>query len=70
MLISISGKKSAQKALVAIGEELIKRADDITRDLERVSSISIYALLEPDKRINFDITKNYTATFEAQVEEE
>ena len=62
--IEIIDKESTKNAIIAIGQELIKRANDITNDLERVSSIEIYALLNPTEVANFDIKKNYTAYLE------
>lgn len=53
------GKENVKKSIIAIGQELIKRADDVCNDLERVASITIYAKLTPDEIVNFDIKKNY-----------
>ena len=63
MIIKVNSEKNAKDGIIAIGQELIARAEDITRDLERVSSITIYAQLNPSEVVNFDITKNYTANF-------
>ena len=57
-------KESVKKSIIAIGQELIKRAEDITNDLKLVANIEIYAKLTPDEITNFDIKKNYTATYE------
>ena len=62
--IAILKKEDVKKGIIAIGQELIKRADDITNDLERVSTITIHAVLTPDEFVNFDINKNYTAILE------
>lgn len=56
-------KENVKKAIIAIGQELIKRADDITNDLEFVSNIEINAKLTPDEITNFDIKKNYIAKY-------
>nr|DAS24490.1 MAG TPA: hypothetical protein [Caudoviricetes sp.] len=58
------GKENVKKSIIAIGQELIKRASDIANDLKLVANIEIYAKLIPDEVINFDIKKNYIATFE------
>lgn len=58
------GKENVKKSIIAIGQELIERADDITNDLKLVANIEIYAKLTPDEITNFDIKKNYTATYE------
>lgn len=59
--ITIANKNDAKEALIAIGQELINRAEDITRDLEHVTSITICAELDPTEVVNFNITKNYIA---------
>ena len=66
MIINTCGKQTAKDGIIAIGQELIKRAEDITNDLEEVKSITIYAQLNPDEIVNFDITKNYTATLDKE----
>ena len=64
-----TGKENVKKAIIAIGQELIKRADDITNDIKLVTSIEINAKLVPDEISNFDIKKNYMATYEDKEEE-
>lgn len=59
-----TGKENVKKAIIAIGQELIRRADDITNDLKFVASIEINAKLIPDEIVNFDVKKNYMATYE------
>ena len=66
MVIKTCGKQTAKDGIIAIGQELIKRAEDITNDLERVNSITIYAQLNPNEIVNFDITKNYNATLDEE----
>ena len=61
MVRIIEGKKSVKEGIIAIGQSLIERAEDITKDLEEVISITIYAKLNPSEVVNFEITKNYTA---------
>ena len=58
------GKENVKKSIIAIGQELIKRAEDITNDLKLVANIEIYAKLAPGEITNFDIKKNYTAIYE------
>lgn len=53
-----NSKENAKKSIIAIGQELIKRADDITKDLKCVTNIEINANLTPSEIINFDIKKN------------
>lgn len=59
--IAIANKNDAKEALIAIGQELINRAEDITSDLEHVTSITICAELNPTEVVNFNVTKNYIA---------
>ena len=62
------GKEEVKKSIIAIGQELIKRADDITNDLKFVSNIEINAKLTSNEITNFDIKKNYIATYEDKEE--
>lgn len=61
-------KENVKNAIIAIGEELIKRADDVTNDIKFVTSIEINAKLTPNEIANFDIKKNYMATYEDKEE--
>lgn len=61
-----TSKENAKKSIIAIGQELIKRADDITNDLEFVANIEISAKLTPDEVTNFSINKNYIAIYEEE----
>ncbi|MGN1270612.1 MAG: hypothetical protein ACI4UX_01275 [Clostridia bacterium] len=63
-VIMPTGKENVVKCIKAIGQELIKRADDIANDINMVSTIMINAVLTPEEVTNFNITKNYTAMFE------
>ena len=62
------GKENAKNSIIAIGQELIRRADDITNDLKFVANIEIYAKLTPEEVANFDIKKNYIASYEEKEE--
>lgn len=61
-------RENVKKSIIAIGQELIKRADDITNDLKYVANIEINAELTPDEITNFNIKKNYIATYEDKEE--
>lgn len=63
-----TGKENAKKSIIAIGQELIKRADDITNDIKFVANIEISAKLTPDDVTNFNIKKNYIAMYEDKEE--
>ncbi len=58
------GKENVKKSIIAIGQELIERADDITNDLKFVANIEINAKLTVDEVTNFNIKKNYIAIYE------
>ena len=60
---------NAKEAIIAIGQTLIERAEDITNDLNMVKSITIYANIQVNEAINFDITKNYIATLKDNKED-
>lgn len=66
--ISTNRKRKCKKAIIAIGQELIKRADDITNDIKFVANIEISAKLTPDEVTNFNIKKNYIAMYEDKEE--
>lgn len=53
------GQENCKKALESIGQDLINRAEDISRDLKFVTSITIYAQLNPTEIVNYDVSKNY-----------
>ena len=63
-----TSKENTKKSIIAIGQELIKRADDITNDLKFVSNIEINANLTPHEITNFDIKKKYIAIYEGEGE--
>ena len=69
MEVIVKGEEGAKKGIIAIGQSLIERAEEISRDLDRVTSITIYAQLNPSEIVNFDITKNYIAEFKEENEE-
>ena len=62
------GRENVKKSIITIGQELIKRADDIVNDLKSVANIEIYAKLTPEEITNFDIKKNYIAIYEDKEE--
>lgn len=69
MKIIVNNEETTKKGIIAIGQSLIERAEEISRDLDRVTSITIYAQLNPSEIVNFDITKNYTAEFKEENKE-
>lgn len=63
------GQENCKKAIESIGQDLINRAEDISKDLKFVKSITIYAQLNPAEVVNYDVTKNYQVNFEINKEE-
>ena len=70
MNIIIKNEETAKNGIIAIGQSLIEKAEEITRDLDRVTSITIFAQLNHGEIINFDITKNYIAELKEENKEE
>lgn len=64
----MKGNETYINVIKSIGQSLINRAEDICNDLDKVSSITIYANVEPTEITNFDITKNYCVYDEYLVE--
>ena len=69
MEVIVTNNEATKKGIIAIGQSLIERAEEISRDLDRVTSITIFAQLNPSEIVNFDITKNYTAEFKEENKE-
>lgn len=63
--IYLTGIKT-KESIIAIGQQLIERADDICNDLHDVGSITINAKIEADVVTNFDVIKNYNARFKEE----
>ncbi len=62
--INVTNKEETKEAIISIAQELIRRADDITNDLELVNSITIMSTIAACDVVNLDVTKNYTTRFE------
>lgn len=60
----VHSKEEAEQAIIAIGQELIRKASDITNDLDVVSSITILAEITVDDVVSVDVTKKYIARLE------
>lgn len=64
--ILVNNSEEAKEAIISIAQELIRRADDITNDLDLVSSITIMSTITADETVNLNVTKNYIARFETK----
>lgn len=56
-------KENVIESIKSIGQDLINRAEDISNDLDDVTSITIYSRIENGVVINYDVTKNYMTNF-------
>lgn len=70
MEVIVKNEETVKNGIIAIGQSLIERAEEVARDLDRVTSITIFAQINPGEIINFDITKNYTAELKEENKEE
>lgn len=68
--IPIRSKEDVKNGIIALGQELIRRADDISNDIKYVTAITVYARLDPAEIVNLDVTKNYIAFLEEETNEE
>lgn len=64
MEIEINSKATLEQAIIAIAQELMKRAKEISNDVDSVTTVDIHAVLTPGEVANFDVKKNYIAYFE------
>lgn len=55
-------RKNTEEKIIAIGQELISRADKIAQDLEGVMSITIHGKIERDSVTTLEITKEFRVT--------
>ena len=58
----VSIEDGTEKCIKAIGQSLINKAKDISRNIDLVTSIIIHAEINSDEIVNFNVTKNYIAT--------
>ena len=49
--------------MIAIGQEIIRRAKETCANVDRVTSIKIVAEITPEEYANVNINKNYVAEF-------
>ncbi len=68
-ITNVHNKQDTENAIKAIGEELIRQAQDISREIDNVTSITIDAKITPDEIVNVNVTKNYVARLDKEGED-
>lgn len=70
IIAQVNSKEEAEKAMIAVGQEIIRRARETCSNVDRVASIKIDAEIIPfpDGYITVNINKNYVAEFEEKEE--
>lgn len=70
VIAGVHNKEEAEKAMIAIGQEIIRRAKETCVNVDRVTSIKTVAEITPEEYANVNINKNYVAEFEESEEKE
>jgi len=68
----VNSKEEAETAMIAVGQEIIRRAKETCSNVDRVTSIKIDAEIIPfpDGAITVNIKKNYVAEFKEKEKKE
>ena len=68
----VTSNEEAEKAMIAVGQEIIRRAKETCSNLDRVTAINIDAEIIPfpDGYITVNIKKNYVAEFKEKENKE
>ena len=53
------GRECVKEHIIEIGQDLIKRAEEISNNTDNVRDITIYAKLTPKDILHYDVTKSY-----------
>lgn len=53
------GKECVKEHIIEIGQDLIKNAEKISKEIDKVREIRISAILTPREVIHYDVTKSY-----------
>ena len=53
------GKECVKEHIIEIGQDLIKRAEEISNNIDNVRDITIYAMLTAEDIVHYNITKSY-----------
>ena len=72
MLISqVTNKEETEKAVISVGQEIIRRAKDICNDINMVTAIKIKATIVPfpDTYQTMEVTKEYITEFKEEEKE-
>lgn len=68
----VNSQEEAETAMIAVGQEIIRRAKETCSNVDRVTSIKIDAEIIPfpDGAITVNIKKNYVAEFKEKEKKE
>lgn len=55
----IRGTEAVKKALISIGQEIIDRAEELSKDLCNVKAINIKGSITTDELVSLNIEKQY-----------
>ena len=53
------GRECVKEHIIEIGQDLIKRAEEISNNIDNVRDITIYAKLTHEDIVHYDVTKSY-----------
>lgn len=53
------GEECVKEHIIEIGQDLIKRAEEISNNIDNVRDITIYAMLTPEDIVHYGVTKSY-----------
>lgn len=62
--------QNIKEVITAIGQNIIDRADEVSKNCENVSKITISADITPDTVVDYSINKTYYATINVKKNEE
>ena len=62
-------EQNIKEIITAIGQNIIDRADEVSKNCENVSEITISANITPNKVANYSINKTYYVTIDVKENE-
>lgn len=71
LIFQVTNKEETEKAVISVGQEIIRRSKDICNDISKVTAINIKATIVPfpDGYQTMEITKEYITEFEEEERE-